>query len=66
MKKFALLALSIAAVSAQAQVFATGPFATPVAFQEDFDSVAAGTYNALSVFSTPAVMQRIGTALARA
>jgi hypothetical protein len=61
MKKLALLALVAVSVAAQAQVTSAGPFATPAAFQENFDSIAAGTYNSLSVFGTPAVMQRLGT-----
>ena len=60
MKKLALLAIAAAAVSAQAQVFPSGPFATFPFWQEDFDSTPTGPYINLPVFGSPAVMQRIG------
>jgi hypothetical protein len=61
MKKLALLAIAATAVAAQAQVTTSPSFTTFPFWQEDFDSVTAGTYNNLPVFGTPAVMSRIGT-----
>src|SRR5687767_3120440 len=60
MKKLAVCALAAVAVAAQAQVTTTGPFATFWFWQEDFDTTAQGPYNALPVFGTPALMQRLG------
>jgi hypothetical protein len=61
MKKLALLAFATVAVAAQAQVTTSPSFTPPAIFQDDFDSIAAGTYNSLSVFGVPATMSRIGT-----
>lgn len=61
MKKLALLAIAAtASIAAQAQVTPSAPFGTFPFWQENFDTTAAGTYNNLTVFGTPAVMQRIG------
>jgi hypothetical protein len=60
MKKLAVFAFVIAAGAIQAQVTPTTPFATPAIFQENFDSTAANTYSALSIFGTPATAQQIG------
>jgi hypothetical protein len=60
MRKIALIMLATSAVTAHAIVVPTGPFAAPPAFQERFDTTTAGMYNALPVFGTPALAQRIG------
>ena len=61
MKKYLVPSLFFLVVAAQAQVTWNGPFTAPPAFNENFDSIAAGSYAGLPVFGVPAVALQIGT-----
>jgi hypothetical protein len=61
MKKTFVFAFAVLAAASQAIVSSIGFFPTPAIMQEGFDTTTVGTYNALPVFSVPAVMSRIGT-----
>jgi hypothetical protein len=54
MRKLLLLFFVATAGAAHAQVFTSPWFSPPAPFQENFDSITAGTYTGVSIFSFPA------------